>query len=126
MIEVYVAGSYSPSSDVGGWGVVLVGEDKSPIKAKGAQKGSTQNSMVLKATVEGLLMTDENSQVKLISNSEYLVMGMKDARRRKANRDLWEQLDNLANKRSIDWQQVGSHKWLKEAQMLAQDALKGR
>jgi len=125
MLELYVASTYSPARETGGWGIKVVEEGRQLKREKGSEKGATHNAMILKAAIEGLSKIDEGSEVKLLSNSEYLIIGIKDARQRKGNRELWEQLDKVANRRHVYPDYIAKHKWLGEAQMLARDAVRG-
>ena len=125
MIEIYVGATYSPSTNMGGWGVVLVEEGEPPKKDKGPEHNTTHNQMILKAAIEGLSKTEQNCEVRLFSNSEYLIIGMKDSRQRRGNRELWEILDELVYHRHVDSQRIPRHKWLDEARLLAKDATGG-
>ena len=102
----------------------MVEEGRPLAKDKGCEKGATHNAMILKAAIEGLGKVSEGSEVKLFSNSEYLIIGIKDARQRRGNRELWEQLDEIRNKRHVYPEHIPKHKWLSEAQMLARDAIR--
>lgn len=122
MIEIYVGATYNPSMNMGGWGVVVIEEDELPKKHNGCEEGATQNRMILKAAIEGLSKTEQGCEVKLRSNSDYLLLGIQDSRQRKANRDLWAELDELVGRCHVYPEHVAKHKWLKEAQMLTKDA----
>jgi len=123
MIEIYVGGTYNRLANMGGWGVVLVEEGKREKKYKGSESGGTHQRMILKAAVEGLAKTEEGCQAILFSNNENLIQGIEDSQTRVANRDLWGQLDDLIGSRDVQAKYIAKHKWLKEAQMLAKDAV---
>ena len=125
MIEIYVGATYSPSTNMGGWGVVLVEEGEREKKDKGCEQNTTHNQMILRAAIEGLSKTEQDCEVRLFSNSEYLIIGMKDSRQRRGNRELWEMLDELVYRRHVDPQRIPKHKWLDEAHLLAKDAVGG-
>lgn len=124
MIEVYVASSQDPSANKGGWGVVLVEENGEVKKESGSEEGATHNAMILKAAIEGISKTEQGCEVRLLTNVQYLEIGMKDSRQRRANRDLWQQLDDLVSRRHIDVQRRDRGKWLSEAQVLAREAIR--
>lgn len=126
MIEIYVGASDSPSTSMGGWGVVLVDEDGRSKKFKGAEQAANQMRMALKGAIEGLSKTEQGCEAKIFSNNQYLVLGMNDSRRREKNRDLWRELEELLSRRHVEAEQISSReKWLKEAQMLAREAIGG-
>jgi len=124
MIEIYVGVTQNPSVNVGGWGVVLVEEEGLPPKKyKGCETGATHNAMALRGAIEGLSKTEQGCEAEILSNNQYLVLGINDSRQRKANRVLWSELEELLNRRNVKARQIGGkEKWLKEAQMLAKEA----
>lgn len=81
--------------------------------------------MILIAAIEGLSKTEQGCEVKLLSNNEYLIIGMQDSRQRKASRDLWDELDELTSRRHVYPERMAKHKWLSKAQMLAKEATGG-
>jgi ribonuclease HI len=122
MIEIYVGGTYNRLANMGGWGVVLVEEGKREKKCKGSESGGTHQRMILKAAVEGLVKTEEGCEAKIFSNNEILVLGIEDSQQRRANRDLWEQLDDLMSSRNVQAKYIARHQWLNEARILAKEA----
>lgn len=124
MIEIYVGATYNRSANMGGWGVVLAEEGKREKKCNGSESSVTHQRMILKATVESLAKTEEGCEAKLFSNNEILVQGIEDSQQRRANRDLWSQLDDLMSSRDVQAKYIAKHKWLGEAQELAKDAVR--
>lgn len=126
MIEIYVGATQNNLTNMGGWGVVLVKEDGNVDKCNECEPGANQMKMILRAAIEGLSKTEQDCEAKILSNNEYLVLGIKDSRKREANRDLWKELDGLLNRRHVEAKPISSkNKWLKEAQMLAKEAAGG-
>ena len=125
VIEIYIGATYSRSVNMGGWGVVLVEEGKREKKYKGCESGGTHQRMILKAAVEGLANTEEGCEARLLSNNENLVQGVEDSQQRRANRDLWEQLDGLMSSRNVQAKYIAKHYWLGEAKLLAKEAIGG-
>ena len=63
----------------------------------------------------------------LFSDSQYLVNTMTLNWKRRANKDLWKQLDSLADERYVTWNWVPGHigdRWNTEADRLAVSAAK--
>ena len=52
MIEIYVAGTANPATNIGGWGAVVVEEEGLPKKTNGSERGAIAPRMVLKAAIE--------------------------------------------------------------------------
>ena len=123
MVEIYVGATQNNSLNMGGWGVVVIDEEGHETKDKGCETGANQARMILKAAIEGLSKTEQGCEAKILSNQEYLVLGINDSRRRRANRDLWEELDELAGRRHVEGQHVARHRCLSEAQELAREAV---
>jgi len=123
MIEIYVGATQNNLTNIGAWGVVLIDEEERPKKHNGSEEGATQNRMILKAAIGGLSKTEQGCEAKILSNNQYLVLGINDSRRRQANRDLWGEFEELLTRRQVEAKQISSkEKWLKEAQMLAKEA----
>ena len=125
MIEIYVGTTQNLSTNLGGWGVVLIDEEGHRQKCNGSEQGATPNQMALRAAIEGLSRIEQGCEAKIFSNNQYLVLGIEDSRQRRANRDLWNELDELLGRRHVHAEYMAKHKWLGEAQMLAKDAAGG-
>jgi ribonuclease HI len=65
--------------------------------------------MELMAAIKGLEAIDAAKEATIYSDSTYLVNTMTRGWKRRANHDLWEQLDRLALDHQITWQWVPSH-----------------
>ncbi len=99
----------------GGWGRILrCGEQERELS--GSDQETTSNRMELMAAIEGLRALKTPCRVRLVSDSQYLKKGITEFLPRwKANgwwksngepvlnQDLWDQLDQIAQKHDIRW-----------------------
>jgi ribonuclease HI len=109
----------------GGWAYILrTGQDSA--QCSGGSPDTTNNRMEMLAVIEGLKALDEPCEVLLLSDSEYLLKGIRYWRfnwrvngwKRKLksgeerpvkNVDLWQELDGLSDKHLIRGQWVRGH-----------------
>lgn len=110
------------SGSLGGYGVYIEYDDGRIQKIWGGEKQTTNNRMELMAAINALLATADTDSVTLYTDSNYVKNGIqtwmidwKNNHWRKKdgkppqNLDLWQQLDNAAQGRIIDWQWVKGH-----------------
>lgn len=113
MIQIYTDGACNGNPGKGGWGAVIV-DEKGKREILGKVDDTTNQRMELAAALEALRQTPKGAQVTLTSDSQYLIFSMSlppgksKPWKRRANLDLWQQLDELAPERSVEWQ------WLPE------------
>jgi ribonuclease HI len=69
---------------------------------------TNQQAEIAAATV-GLKNLKESCQVKVMSDSRYVVETMKGNFKRKTNFEWWEKLDRAAQKHQIEWEWVKGH-----------------
>ena len=105
LIEIYTDGAYNPVLGQGGWGVVIVESGKKRVFS-GAVNGTTSNRMEIMAALEGITSTPQGSEIVLYTDSQYLFGCMAKGWQRRANRDLWEQLDKVTGERKVQWQWI--------------------
>ncbi len=105
MIEIYTDGAYNPVLDQGGWGAIVV-ENGQKRAFSGTANGTTSNRMEIMAALEGIASTPQGSEVMLYTDSQYLFGCMAKGWQRRANRDLWEQLDKVTGERKVQWQWI--------------------
>lgn len=121
--EVYTDGacSYNQAAggQEGGWGVAFVDGRT----FAGAESGTTNNRMEMRAAIEALKQTEVGSKVKLYSDSAYLINafiqgwlakwqinGWRTAQNRPVeNQDLWTELIDLESEREVEWIKVKGH-----------------
>lgn len=121
-ILIYTDGGALGNPGPGGYGIVILnGEEKKEIS--GGFRLTTNNRMELTACIQALKSLKEPSNVKLFSDSKYVVNGISKgwaARWRKnnwmrtktdpaINPDLWEQLLEQCEKHNVDLNWVKGH-----------------
>ncbi len=82
MIEIYVGATQNLTINMGGWGVVVIDEEGHETKDKGCEAGANQMRMILKSAIEGLSKTEQSCEAQILSNNQYLVLGINDSRQR--------------------------------------------
>ncbi len=126
-IEIYTDGSSLGNPGPGGWGVVVVEDEKIVAEIGGHDKDTTNNRMEIKAVIEALKYTNKNyhnQQVHIVADSSYVLLGItiwiynwqkngwKTANKKHVlNQELWQELwtrkeESTAN---ILWQKVKGH-----------------
>ncbi|MBP7402687.1 MAG: ribonuclease HI [Clostridia bacterium] len=121
-VDVYTDGACSGNPGPGGWAAILVAAGKER-EITGFEPSTTNNRMELTAAIEALRRLKRPCDVRLYSDSAYLVSaftrgwlvnwkknGWKNASRDPvSNQDLWEELDRLAAVHRIEWIKVAGH-----------------
>lgn len=113
--RAYVRASQKGKTGAGGWGVVLEYEGKTE-QFSGSEPNTTNNRMEIRAAIEGLKRLPSGSEVQLVTTSDYVFQGatkwIEGWRRRNwqkrdgktiANEDLWQELDRLMDRRTVQW-----------------------
>jgi len=120
MIEIYTDGAYNPVLNQGGWGAVIVEDDQKRVFS-GMVERTTSNRMEITAALEGILHTPLGAKVAIYTDSQYLFGCMAKGWQRRANRDLWERLDEAVSQRKVQWEWIerNTKKLHKEAHALA-------
>ncbi len=126
-IEIYTDGSSLGNPGPGGWGVVVVSDEKVIKEIGGFDKNTTNNKMEITAVIEALRYAIENCKeedISIFADSNYVLLGItswinnwrkngwKTASKKPVlNQDLWEQLYDLKEsfKNKIFWQKVKGH-----------------
>lgn len=121
IVEIYTDGACKGNPGPGGWGVLLRcnGKEKT---LHGGEAYTTNNRMELMAAIKSLEALTRPCKVSLYTDSQYVRQGMtewisgwkkKGWRNSKKepvkNADLWQQLDQLANRHTIDWHWIRGH-----------------
>ena len=120
-IELFTDGSCSGNPGPGGWGVVVVDENKIT-KFSGRELSTTNNRMELLAAIKGLEELKKSSKVRIFTDSQYLKNGItewihswkvnhwKGANKKMVkNVDLWKKLDNVIANHNIEWEWIRGH-----------------
>ena len=120
-VEIYTDGACRGNPGPGGWGVLLRYNSQEK-ELWGGEAGTTNNRMELMAAIRALEALKRPSQVKLYTDSIYVMKGITewihDWKRRDwrtadrkpvKNEDLWRRLDELARDHAIEWHWVRGH-----------------
>ena len=121
MIKIYTDGSCIDNPGNGGWAAIIFMNNEK-ITIKGNKKNTTNNQMELLAPIEALKKIPKGSQVQIFTDSKYVKSGItewihnwkkngwKTANKQEVkNKDLWTELDILANEFEISWNWVKAH-----------------
>ena len=120
-VKIITDGSCLGNPGRGGWAAILRFNEHTR-EIYGYAPQTTNNRMELTAAIEALRALKEPCQVEVITDSEYLKNGITtwiaNWKRRNwltaekkpvVNRDLWEDLDLLADKHEIQWSWTKGH-----------------
>ena len=121
MIKIYTDGSCIGNPGKGGWAAIIL-TDREKTEIKGSKKDTTNNQMELLAPIKALKKIPKGSKVQIFTDSKYVKSGItewihswkkngwKTAGKQKVkNKDLWIELDILANEFDIKWSWVKGH-----------------
>ncbi|MDG0969472.1 MAG: ribonuclease HI [Porticoccaceae bacterium] len=120
-IEIFTDGACRGNPGPGGWGALLrFGKEEK--RLFGGEPETTNNRMELTAVIEALAALKRPCNVKLTSDSTYVLKGIQEwmpswkkrgwktaAKKPVKNVDLWQKLDGLIHQHNIDWRWVKGH-----------------
>lgn len=121
-VQIYTDGACSGNPGPGGYCAILVYKDTEKCLS-GAEKETTNNRMELSAVLEGLSALKEPCQVKIVSDSKYVVdavekgwlaswqaKGWKKADKKPVlNVDLWQKLLPELERHTVEFQWIRGH-----------------
>lgn len=121
-VTIYTDGACSGNPGAGGWGAVLIGAGKQK-EISGFDPLTTNNQMELTAVIKALELLKVSCNVKLYSDSAYVVNAINQNwlfnwknnnwlgadKKPVKNIELWQKLDNLLNKHSVEFIKVKGH-----------------
>jgi ribonuclease HI len=120
-VEIYTDGACRGNPGPGGWGVLLLAEDRRKTM-HGGEPDTTNNRMELTAAIEALNALKGRTQVTLYTDSKYVMDGIREwmpnwkkrgwktaAKKPVKNQDLWQALDAAVERHDIDWKWVKGH-----------------
>ncbi len=118
---IYTDGACKGNPGPGGWGALMKYKDTEK-EFCGEETQTTNNRMEMKAAIEALSQLKRPCDVVLTTDSQYLRKGITEwidnwkkrgwktaAKKPVKNADLWQQLDELAQKHNITWNWVKGH-----------------
>jgi len=127
-VELIADGSAIGNPGPGGWCCILRFGDAER-SLTGAEPRTTNNRMELTAAIQGLRALREPCEVRVYSDSGYLVKGMTERiarwmsagwrganRRPVLNQDLWESLLAAASGHQVEWHWVRGHSGINDEQ----------
>ena len=110
MIQIHTDGSCLGNPGPGGWGAIIIYPDGDVKELSGSNQDTTNNRMELKAVIEALNFLQSGSMIELFSDSLYVINTITKGWKKKANIELWNELDNLIQKHNnISWNWVKGH-----------------
>ena len=120
-ITIYTDGACRGNPGPGGWGAILR-HNNAEKELYGGEKDTTNNRMELVATIEALKALKKHCEVELHTDSTYVKNGIQQwlanwkknnwktaSRKPVKNQDLWEALDQQAQRHKVNWHWVKGH-----------------
>jgi ribonuclease HI len=109
---LYTDGSALGNPGPGGWAAIIQ-DGKKDVELSGGEAHTTNNRMEMLAVIEGLKWIKKNQgterPVKLFSDSSLVVKSLNEGWKRKANQDLWADLDAVLEGFSFTAEWVKGH-----------------
>ena len=134
IINVYTDGACSGNPGKGGWGVVILDNDKE-ILLNGGDQQTTNNKMELTAAIKALEYFEVKQKLIINTDSKYVKDGIESwiikwkkngwktaSKKPVKNKDLWMKLDKQIQRHTINWQWIKGHighKYNEQADYLA-------
>lgn len=120
MYEIYTDGSCIGNPGPGGWAFLIVDKnhshDEGPMSGvvyqeSGSEKETTNNRMEMTALIRALkyAVSKKLGKVRIYSDSTLLVNTVNDGWKRKANLDLWLEIEKLLGKVKMELAWVKAH-----------------
>ena len=120
MITIYTDGASRGNPGPGGWGVIMIYDDK-VVELGGRETHTTNNRMELTAAIKALeFITDR--EIVVYADSEYVTKGMTEwihkwqkkgwrtaNRKQVLNQDLWQKLLEVTEGREVEGKYVAGH-----------------
>jgi ribonuclease HI len=136
-VEIFSDGACKGNPGPGGWGVLLrYGKHEKHLY--GGERQTTNNRMELMAVIKGLQGLKKPSQVRVVTDSQYVKNGITQwihnwkrngwktsSKQAVKNADLWRLLDSEVAKHQIEWRWVKGHSGHPENELADQLANRG-
>ncbi len=120
-VTIHTDGACSGNPGPGGWGAILQYREAEK-ELHGGEPETTNNRMELTAAIEVLSALKRAAPVDLYTDSKYLRDGVTQwihnwkkngwktsSKKPVKNADLWQKLDDLLDRHSVDWHWVKGH-----------------
>ncbi len=120
-IKIFTDGASRGNPGPGGWGAIVVSEDKVK-ELGGGSKETTNNRMELTAVIEAIETVAKDGSATVFTDSSYVLKGAtawlsgwkKNGWKTKSkeevlNKDLWERMDKVLFGKKIKWELVKGH-----------------
>ena len=137
---IYTDGACSGNPGPGGWGAVILNEEKNDTNISGKEQSTTNNRMELMAPIMALKKIKKASKIIIYTDSIYLKNGITiwiknwekngwiSANKKSIkNKDLWVMLNELSKVQIVEWKWVKAHtgnKYNEMADKLAVEAIR--
>ena len=121
MIKIYTDGACKGNPGVGGWGAIIM-QDEKKIELFGGENETTNNRMELMAVIMALKEISSNLELTIYTDSTYVQKGISEwiknwkvnnwrssSKKPVKNKDLWIELDEAVGSRKINWEWVKGH-----------------
>ena len=118
---IYTDGACKGNPGMGGWGVLLSYKGHTK-ELSGGEQLTTNNRMELTAAIQALESLHYSCQIKLYTDSKYVLQGITDwlqnwkkrawktaSNQAVKNEDLWRRLDAAIQRHAIEWIWVKGH-----------------
>lgn len=122
MFILFADGSCLGNPGPGGFAYILRDSHGEERVFSGGEASTTNNRMELQAVIHGLQQLPARTQVRVVTDSQYVIKGMtewiagwkargwKNSKKEPVkNRELWEQLDKVVSERHVSWEWVEGH-----------------
>ena len=121
MIKIYTDGSCLENPGNGGW-AAIINDNGNTKKISGNEKNTTNNRMELLAPINALKKMNNNSEITIYTDSQYVKLGITEwinkwinnnwqtsKKEDVKNKDLWIELYKLNQSLNIKWNWVKAH-----------------
>ena len=136
-VELFTDGASRGNPGPGGWGALLrFGSEEKQLC--GGERETTNNRMELTAVIEALGALTRPCDVRLTSDSTYVLKGIQEwlpnwkkrnwktaSKKPVKNVDLWQKLDSLISKHKINWHWIKGHSGHRENEIADELANRG-
>ncbi len=109
MITIYTDASCKIPLGISGWAAVIFHQDGRVEELSGSEKCGNINRMELFAAIRALSALEQQVEVTIYTDSQYIVRGSKQFKKPDSNTDLWEQFDALKAGRVVHLKWVQAH-----------------